>query len=288
MALGVTLFACSSSPDEAGQDSCTATDGRAVVEQTCQGCHASTLRGAARNGATVGVNFDTDADVRLHEARIRIRALVQKDMPPTNDLLDCEKEALQAYLDDLTTATCTPDCSGKACGPDGCNGTCGSCDALLVCNTTNGQCVSTCTPSCAGKTCGDDGCGGSCGSCSSSLQSCDSGQCIWTPKTYENDVAPIFQAAGCGTSSCHGGTTPSSGLDLSSAVTGYGSLFDVASVQCLSTVRVVPEDIASSYLVNKLTGIGMCAGSRMPQGGNPLTVTQIDTVRAWIATGAAF
>jgi hypothetical protein len=38
----------------------------------------------------------------------------------------------------------------------------------------------TCTPSCSGKQCGDDGCGGSCGSCASG-SSCSAGQCVSTP-----------------------------------------------------------------------------------------------------------
>ena len=57
---------------------------------------------------------------------------------------------------------CTPSCTGKACGSDGCGGSCGNCGAGKTCNATNNQC---CVPSCAGKTCGTDGCGGSCGGC---------------------------------------------------------------------------------------------------------------------------
>ncbi|MBM4371513.1 MAG: hypothetical protein FJ098_07650, partial [Deltaproteobacteria bacterium] len=58
--------------------------------------------------------------------------------------------------------TCLPSCAGKACGDDGCGGSCGACPGpqdLCV----EGLC--TCQPSCAGKACGDDGCGGSCGQC---------------------------------------------------------------------------------------------------------------------------
>lgn len=35
---------------------------------------------------------------------------------------------------------CAPSCEGKACGDDGCNGTCGSCTGTEVC-TTAGQCL---------------------------------------------------------------------------------------------------------------------------------------------------
>lgn len=93
---------------------------------------------------------------------------------------------------------CTADCAGKACGPDGCGGICGTCDDGDSCNVGTGQCVAfcgnscegscgpcpsnssqsltctssgickcnaSCTPDCSGKACGDDGCGGSCGPC---------------------------------------------------------------------------------------------------------------------------
>ena len=61
---------------------------------------------------------------------------------------------------------CTPDCNGKACGDDGCGGSCGSCAGAELCNGL-GTCYdpNQCTPDCAGKECGDDGCGGGCGSC---------------------------------------------------------------------------------------------------------------------------
>lgn len=47
---------------------------------------------------------------------------------------------------------------------DGCNEKRSiSCNKGEICN--NGECVAICTPLCTGKECGDDGCGGSCGSC---------------------------------------------------------------------------------------------------------------------------
>ena len=58
------------------------------------------------------------------------------------------------------SSRCTPECSGKTCGDDGCDGFCGSCTAPETCH--GGTC---CRPDCNGKDCGDDGCGGSCGPC---------------------------------------------------------------------------------------------------------------------------
>jgi hypothetical protein len=77
-------------------------------------------------------------------------------------------------------STCTPACTGKTCGDDGCGGTCGTCATGTSCNSS-GACVkSTCTPSCTGKTCGSDGCGGTCGTCSAGSSCSTAGQCTST------------------------------------------------------------------------------------------------------------
>jgi hypothetical protein len=85
------------------------------------------------------------------------------------------------------TTTCTPACSGKTCGSDGCGGTCGTCASGDSCSTT-GQCVaSTCTPACSGKTCGSDGCGGTCGTCSGSETCSSAGKCT-ASSTCSHDI----------------------------------------------------------------------------------------------------
>ncbi|MCK5043839.1 hypothetical protein KAR52_02455 [Candidatus Pacearchaeota archaeon] len=67
---------------------------------------------------------------------------------------------------------CTPDCTGKECGDDGCGGSCGPCDGTC----TDGVCEG-CTPDCTGKECGSDGCGENenCGACAGT---CVDGICI--------------------------------------------------------------------------------------------------------------
>lgn len=70
---------------------------------------------------------------------------------------------------------CEPSCKGRACGSDGCGGSCGACLAGEACNTNKGTCASTCTPSCDGLVCGSDGCGGSCGTCGPGT--CHAGEC---------------------------------------------------------------------------------------------------------------
>lgn len=110
---------------------------------------------------------------------------------------------------------------------------------------------------------------------------------MWPTKSYANDVYPVFQNAGCGSSSCHGGSRPAEGLDLSTASTGYSLLVNHLSAECTNKLRVAPGDIAGSYLMNKLTGSGMCSGSQMPKTATSLTQSELDTVQAWIGSGAA-
>jgi len=76
---------------------------------------------------------------------------------------------------------CVPDCSGRACGDDGCGGSCGACGDGTVCEPVSGTCAS-CVPDCTGKACGDDGCGGSCGDCVGDLAYCAVGACQCTPQ----------------------------------------------------------------------------------------------------------
>ena len=48
----------------------------------------------------------------------------------------------------------------------------------LVCESAS--CVSDCEPACDGKACGDDGCGGTCGTCPQG-GSCEDGACSCAP-----------------------------------------------------------------------------------------------------------
>lgn len=387
------LAACSGTVNEP----CAQATGAAVLRARCGGCHLSTLTGAARQNATLGVDFDTQADEQRWAPRIRQRARVDQTMPPEGPLPACEAALLDEHLKELEsgacqpscsgracgddhcggtcgsctsgiscdaytgrcggsscspscsgktcgpdgcggacgtcgvglacdaqgTCACVPQCSGRACGPDGCGGSCGTCNGMLRCNTNDGRCQATCAPSCSGRVCGDDGCGGSCGpacpagqgctsagqcacipSCSgktcgsdgcggacgtcSSAQTCDAGVCTFSPKGFAADVFPIFQKYGCGSGmGCHAGMRPAENLELATASAAYAGLVGVRSSQCTTNrTRVVKNDVAASYLVNKLTGQGMCLGSVMPKAGSTLTAAELDVVRAWISTGA--
>jgi hypothetical protein len=176
---------------------------------------------------------------------------------------------------------CTASCDGRMCGSDGCGGSCGSCDAGESCDS-DGQCVAQCEPSCAAdQQCGDDGCGGSCGACSGGT-ACQDGACVAADVGF-GEVYAILQSYGCGSMACHGGINPSEGLDLSSEAGAESALVGVEASQC-SDGRLLtdPGDPANSYIIQKLTGVGMCSGSRMPKSGGGLSAAEIDTIRAWI------
>jgi len=88
---------------------------------------------------------------------------------------------------DGTCGTCTPDCTDKDCGTDGCGGFCGFCNVDVDAGVSelciDGSCVDECgdPPAvCLVAECGDDGCGGTCGTCASG-SSCEDGVCLRDP-----------------------------------------------------------------------------------------------------------
>ena len=89
--------------------------------------------------------------------------------------------------------TCTPNCTGKTCGDDGCGGTCGNCPgAQDVCQ--NGHCI--CVPQCApANACGANGCNGSCGTCAG--PTCQ-GTTLTTTECRGGVCTPVQTACGAG------------------------------------------------------------------------------------------
>lgn len=68
-------------------------------------------------------------------------------------------------------AGCTPDCTGRDCGPDSCGGFCGICARGHTCDD-DFHC--TCAPECSRSECGSDHCCGYCGVCRKPFTSCQS------------------------------------------------------------------------------------------------------------------
>lgn len=115
--------------------------------------------------------------------------------------------------------------------------------------------------------------------------------------SFAADIQPILTET-CATNGCHAqtGGTPggrpsgagpgevNSDLVLDAAV-AYDVLVDVPS-GCNGMDFVEPGDVSASYLMNKLTGSGMCGGTKMPKGGAPFTQEQLDLIGSWICAGA--
>lgn len=97
--------------------------------------------------------------------------------------------------------------------------------------------------------------------------------------SYSQDIEPIFQG-NCTTSGCHDSGTQESGVNLSS----YQDAIESKGVQYDALV-INPENPDESPLVDKIEPSPEI-GERMPFEGNPLTQSEIDSIRAWIADGA--
>jgi hypothetical protein len=94
----------------------------------------------------------------------------------------------------------------------------------------------------------------------------------------------IFTAS-CAFSGCHGGSSPSQGLDLTQGA-AYDAIVDVASAQQPSVDLVEPSDPESSYLYLKIIADPSIDGGQMPRGGAPLSQELTDLLYDWIDRGA--
>ncbi len=191
------------------------------------------------------------------------------------DETPCGATCVKTKTDANNCGGCGTVCSGAAkfCVDGACSSTCPTTECSGACVDTKtdsencGGCGNTCT---GGKVCVNGAC--SCGS---------------TPVTLSQLQAATFTPS-CTGGGCHskvGKKEAAEGLDLSSAALAFQTLVGKTSSSCGGKTRVVPSDVANSYLVNKLTGVGLCNGSKMPKGA-ALAAVEIDNVRNWICNGA--
>jgi uncharacterized membrane protein len=73
------LAACGGDEGPDCSDPAQQMRGAAVIMATCLDCHSASVTGANRLSAPEGINFDTPADIDMHQDRIRARAAT---MPP--------------------------------------------------------------------------------------------------------------------------------------------------------------------------------------------------------------
>jgi hypothetical protein len=108
----------------------------------------------------------------------------------------------------------------------------------------------------------------------------DSGGTGGSGLTFQYDVLPIFEAANCGRTTCHGAQFPE--------VTEYYAIVNAPST-VTGVDLVKPGSRDESYLWLRLNGTGSSVGginARMPQGGS-LPAADIELIGEWIDAGAA-
>jgi len=193
-----------------------------------------------------------------------------------------------------------------ACGGSDTEGTGGSGGASTGTNGTGGSTSSSSSTSGTGGTAGTGGMAGTggsmmctadtqndpmnCGSCGNQCapgQTCVMGACTcgMSSVSFANDVQPILTAS-CATMFCHSGATPKGGLDMS-AGKSYAALVGVLAGGCNDgRKRVEPGDPAVSYIVDKMMGVDLCVGKKMPPPPAMISTPEIQTISDWICGGA--
>ena len=107
-----------------------------------------------------------------------------------------------ASLNGAGGGTCTPNCTGKTCGDDGCGGTCGTCSTGQTCNP-GGTCMAGGGGTCAHPICSTGAkLAASCDTCAAQICAADSFCCnnSWDAKCV-GEVASVCHQT-CGGGSC--------------------------------------------------------------------------------------
>jgi hypothetical protein len=105
-----------------------------------------------------------------------------------------------------------------------------------------------------------------------------------TALSLDRDLQPLLTAR-CALSGCHAGSSPQEGMDLS-AGEAWRHLVNVGSEEIPGEMRVKPGDPDHSVLFEKISQDQPRAGTRMPQGAQPLSAEEIEQIRLWILGGA--
>jgi len=125
---------------------------------------------------------------------------------------------------------------------------------------------------------------GECGHVCAPGQTCEAGVCTCgTTSVAFADVQAIFTQA-CTMNGCHTGSFPKGDLNLTDG-NSYEELMNVTAGHCSDgRMLVLPGAPSESYLIDKLLGVDMCFGNRMP--GAPLPSAKIQVISDWICAGA--
>lgn len=201
--------------------------------------------------------------------------------------------------------------TGQACTGGGCDCAAGTalCDGACIATDADpancGGCGVACAPGelCEGGACrcpgGGAACGGDCvdttsdpdhcGGCDVRCgpgQTCMDGSCTCGDASASFDDVVAILAPQCASAGCHSGARPREGLSLESDA-AYDALVGVAATQCNDGRALVePGKPQASYLLDKLLGTNLCAGSQMPKAGQTLPTAEVEMISNWICSGA--
>jgi hypothetical protein len=127
---------------------------------------------------------------------------------------------------------------------------------------------------------------GACGNLCAPGQTCESGKCTCGQASVSFAAVQAIFTKDCTSSQCHGGIAPKGKLDLRDGAS-YAALVNVPTTNCSpQRMRVLPGKPDESYLIDKLLGVRLCTGSRMPPLAQGLPEADIQTVADWICAGA--
>ena len=101
-------------------------------------------------------------------------------------------------------------------------------------------------------------------------------ECTDASPGFNAAVAPIFASCGGG-ELCHGFASPPA---------LYGQLVGAPATDGCGGTVVVPGSLEQSYLLRKLTGIGMCPNTAIMPPGGKLPAVEIQTIADWICAGS--
>ncbi len=105
----------------------------------------------------------------------------------------------------------------------------------------------------------------------------DAGACVPSRRvSYSKDVSPVLRA--CSGEICHDSTW--------GGPNAYADLVGRAATECCDgRLLVAPGDPSRSYVVQKLRGVDLCRGGRMPALGS-ISDAAVQMIADWICEGA--
>lgn len=106
--------------------------------------------------------------------------------------------------------------------------------------------------------------------------------------SFRNDIAPVLAASCASTGACHAGPEPRQALNLEPHV-AWSELVNVPSQFAPSMMLVRPGRPDSSFMFRMLSTDAAYRFNRprMPLTRYPLPAPVVETIRNWIANGAA-